>query len=155
MISKLKWVYVTTVVALSMGLIALLTGCPDNGVSATAEDGTNTIRVTGADAHNGAYFYYAVGAAGDDLSDPANWLGAAPTNPTITGGTVKCITEETGTNNIASFTGGESYDASGIIDADLSGALTSGDYFFGPETVVVDGDTTLELVYPTDFTFVP
>jgi hypothetical protein len=155
MISKSKWVYVTILIAILMGLLALLSGCPDNGVSATAEHGTIAVRVTGADAHNGAYFYYAVGAAGDDLSDPANWLGVAPTNPTITGGTVECITEETGTNNIVTFTGGESYDASGIIDADLSGDLTSNDYSFGPETIVVDGDTTLELVYPTDFTLVP
>lgn len=142
-------------VALSIGLLALLSGCPDNGVGATAEDGTITVRVTGADAHNGKYFYYAVGAAGDDLSDPANWLGVAPTSPTITGGTVECITVETGTGSSAIFTGGESYDAGGIIDVDVSGDSTGGDYLFGPETVVVDGITILELVYPTDFTLVP
>jgi len=143
------------VVALSIGLLALLSGCPDNRVGATAEDGTITVQVTDADAHNGQYFYYAVGAAGDDRSDPANWLGGTPTNPTITGGTVECIAEEIGTNNIVTFTGGECYDASGIIDVDLSGNSTSGDYSFRPETVVVDGDTLLELVYPTDFTLVP
>jgi hypothetical protein len=121
----------------------------------TSTDGTLTVRVTGADAHTGKYFYYAVGATGDDLSDPANWLGVAPTNFTITGGEVECITVQTGTDSILTFTGGESYDASGIIDVDLSGDSTSGDYFFGPETVVVDGVTILELVYPTDFTLVP
>lgn len=155
MISKSKRVYATTVVALSIGLLALLSGCPDNGVGATEEDGTITVRLTGADAHNGEHFYYAVGAAGDDLSDPANWLGVAPTAPTITGGTVECITVDFGTDDPATFTGGESYDASGMIDADLSGDLTSGDYTFGPETVVVDGDTILNLVYPTDFTLAP
>jgi hypothetical protein len=118
----------------------------------TSTDGTITVRVTGADAHNGSGFYYAVGAEGDDLSVPANWLGIAPTNPTIADGTVECITVVVGTNDPKTFTGGESYDVSGIIDVDDSGDLSLGDYIFGPDTVIVDGETTLELVYPTDFT---
>jgi hypothetical protein len=127
----------------------LVTGMP--------EDGTITVRVTGADAHNGAYFYYAVGASGDDLSDPADWLGVAPTDPTIAGGTVECITVDVGTYDPVTFTGGESYDAIGLIDADLDGDITQGiDYVTDPvRTVVVNGDTTLELVYPTEFVVVP
>jgi len=119
------------------------------------EDGTITVRVTGAYDHNDAYFYYAVGATGADLSDPSNWLGVAPTDPIIVGGTVECITVDVGTDDPATFTGGESYDVAGLIDVDLDSSPTSGDYIFGLETVVVDGDTTLRLVYPTDFTLVP
>jgi hypothetical protein len=51
--------------------------------------------------------------------------------------------------------GNKDYDASGILDVDNSGTPTSGDYLFGPTTVVVDGDTILDLVYPTDFTAMP
>ena len=119
------------------------------------EDGTITVRVTGAYDHNNAYFYYAVGTTEADLSDPSNWLGVAPTDPIIVSGTVECITVDVGTDDPATFTGGESYDVAGLIDVDLDSSPTSGDYIFGLETVVVNGDTVLELFYPADFTLVP
>ena len=67
-------------------LIGLLTGCPKE--AAAPSDGTITVKVTSADAQNGAFFYYAVGDAGADLSNPDNWIGVAPTSPTIASGTV-------------------------------------------------------------------
>ena len=67
-------------VALSFGLLGLLSGCPEEvvapGAPSPKEDGTITVRLTGADAHNGKGLFCAVGATGDDLNDPANWLGA-------------------------------------------------------------------------------
>jgi hypothetical protein len=153
MFFKSKWAY-AALLAVSVALLGLLTSCPKE--AAAASDGTITVRVTGADAYNGKYFYYAVGTAGSDLGNPANWIGVAPTSPTIAGGTVECLTEAYGGGGVpATFTGGESYDAAGMIDVDLSGTSTSGDYSFGPDTVLVDGDTMLGLVYPTDFAIVP
>jgi len=68
----------------------LLSGCPEEvvapGAPSPKEDGTITVRLTGADAHNGKGLFCAVGATGDDLNDPANWLGVSPTDPIIPGG---------------------------------------------------------------------
>ena len=89
-IYKSKWVYGITMVALSFGLLGLLSGCSEEvvapGAPSPKEDGTITVRLTGADAHNGKGLFCAVGATGDDLNDPANWLGVSPTDPIIAGG---------------------------------------------------------------------
>ena len=141
------------VLIISAVAVGLLVGCPKE--AAPPSDGTITVRVTAADTHNSAFFYYAVGNAGADLSNPDNWIGVAPTSPTIASGTVECVTVVYGgAGEEAIFAGGNSYDASGIIDVDLSGSMTSGDYSFA-DTVIVDGDTILSLVYPTDFVVVP
>lgn len=133
-----------------------VTWSTNGGGGGTPEDGTITVRVTGAGEHNGQYFYFAVGVVEADLQDPANWIGAAPQSPTIMDGTVECLTVIPGGDSPAIFTGGESYDVAGIIDVDLDGVPTSGvDYLFGPKTVTVDGHTTLELVYPADFSLYP
>jgi hypothetical protein len=151
--SKSKWLYVGIVALFSIGLLSLLSGCSQN--AASPENGTITLHVSGADAHNGAYFYFAIVAEGADVSNQANWLADSPTSPTIAGGTVDATAVEVGGNTPVIFTGGERYDASGILDVDNSGDPTSGDYLFGPKTIMVDGDTILELVYPTDFTVIP
>jgi hypothetical protein len=146
-----KGVPAIMLVAFSHGLLGLLAGCPQEP-SPSPEDGTLTVRVTGAAAQNGKAFHYAVGATGADLSNPANWIGNDPGSPpTIAGGTVECLTVFSSGGGTAIFSGGESYDVSGIIDVDDSGGLTSGDYLF-LETFTVGGDMTVELVYPTDFT---
>jgi len=121
----------------------------------TPTDGMLTVRLTGADDYDDAFFYYAVVAEGYDLTNPDYWLGVAPTNPTISGGTVECITTEFGTDTPAVFTGGESYDVGGLIDVDRDGYPTSGDYVFGPVPVFVNGDTLLEIPFPMNFSPVP
>lgn len=58
-----------------------------------------------------------------------------------------------GTDTSAVFTGGESYEVFEFIDVDENDISTIGDYMTDPiKTVVVDGDTILDLVYPKDFT---
>ena len=54
MITKSKWVYATMVVTLSIGVFGLLSGCPDNGVGATPEDGTITISAENGDSADAA-----------------------------------------------------------------------------------------------------
>jgi hypothetical protein len=152
MIIKSKWVYATMVVALSIGLFGLLTGCPDNGVGATAEDGTITLRVINAGAHNTAPVFCAIGAKGADLDDPANWLGEGD-EPIITLGVAETLFYEIADTSPVTFTGGESYDIGVLIDANKDDIYTSVlDYVLSSvRTVVVDGDMVVEVDYLTDF----
>jgi hypothetical protein len=139
----------------SIWLLVLLTGCPTEG--ATGEDGTVSLRVTGADAHDGVALYTAIGAKGADLNNQANWLGDG-NGPTITGGIAETLYYDVATvTTPVIFTGGESYDMGGMIDADNSGDYTSGvDYVISSaRTVVVDGDMLEVVVYPADFVLAP
>lgn len=153
MVSKRGLLYSIIVFVLSIWMLVFLAGCTDG---ATADDGTITLRVTNADAHNGVDVYCACVASGDDMNDPANYLGDG-NGPTITGGIAETLFYDVATvTTPVVFTGGESYDIGGIIDADGSADYTGGDYFIDPlKTVVVDGDMIVEVVYPTDFTQAP
>jgi hypothetical protein len=55
------------------------------------------------------------------------------------------------------FTGGESYDISVLLDVDGDDSYTSAvDYILSAlHTVVVDGNMTVDLVYPGDFAIAP
>jgi len=121
------------------------------------ESGTITIRITGAADHNGKPVFWAVVAPGDSILDPANHL-AVGHEPKIVGGEVDVVMydPDNATTPII-FTGGNSYDTGGIIDANEDDVYTSGqDYLVNPiRTIVVDGDMILELVYPTDFMLAP
>jgi hypothetical protein len=142
-------------IAFAIGLIVLWTGCPTNGV--TAEDGTITIRITGAAVHNGKPVFLAVVAPGGNILNMDDHLGVS-IEPLIAGGTVDAVMydPDTGTTTV-NFTGGNSYNAGGIIDADTNDIYSPGvDWFVNPiRTIVVDGDMLLELVYPTDFILAP
>ena len=157
MISKSKWVYRITVITLSIGLLGLLTGCPEEAAPPSLEDGTITVRVTGAGDHDGKQTFFAVVAAGDDLLDSNNHI-AENTENVITGGSLEVIMLDPldPTETVPEiFTGGESYDVGGIIDVDDDDDITSGVDYLTSRTVVVDGDMIVEFVYPTDFTLVP
>ncbi len=153
MIFKSKWLNVLMLAALSFGLLALLSSCPENGVGPTAEDGTITVRVTGAGDHNGKAFFCVAGAAGVDLNDPSNFLGETA-GDVIASGTVESTINDLATKTTpVIFTGGESYDLGGFIDVDGSDLPTNGDYIIDVvKTVVVDGNMVVEFVYPDDFT---
>jgi len=126
-------------------------------VTGMPESGTITIRITGAADHNGKPVFWAVVAPGDSILDPANHL-AVGHEPKIVGGEVDVVMydPDNATTPII-FTGGNSYDTGGIIDANEDDVYTSGqDYLVNPiRTIVVDGDMILELVYPTDFMLAP
>jgi hypothetical protein len=127
----------------------------------SAEDGTITLRITGADEHIGVGFMGTVVAAGGDFYNPDDWL-ADIVGEIVTGtGEAAAIPlgadpDSTPPPTPVTFTGGESYDVAGFIDANDDGEYNSGDYGTAAiQTVVVDGDTIAELVYPTDFFEVP
>ncbi|UCF98850.1 MAG: hypothetical protein JSV89_04755 [Spirochaetaceae bacterium] len=84
------------------------------------------------------------------------FTGYTPSNLTISGGIVEFITILNGTNTTAYFTSGVSYNVSAMIDVDgYHDPSCNIDYLYGPEPVVVNGDTVFELELPTDFYLVP
>ncbi len=149
MVSKSRCVYVVTLVALSIGMLGLLTGCPDE--AASLEDGTITIRLIDAEDHNGKEFYCAVVVAGDETLDIDNALGLVE-GPAIAGGTYESIVFDVATSSIpVVFTGGE-YGVAGYIDVDNDDDITPDDWLTDPiKTIEVDGSIIVELVYPADF----
>ncbi|MCK5154407.1 MAG: hypothetical protein KAQ93_08625, partial [Spirochaetales bacterium] len=136
MVSKLKFISVVTLVTLSICLSGLFTGCPED--PAVLTDGTITIRMIDAEAHNGLDFVTAVAAEGDIYGDH---LGSNA--DTITGGICESLIYDDDTHTtIVVFTGGVSYDTGGFIDIGSNGGPTSGeDWITDPiKTIVVDGN---------------
>jgi hypothetical protein len=149
MVSKSKWLYVVMLAALSFGLLALLSGCPDNGVGGPAEDGIITVEITGAGTQDGEDFISAVLAAGaNPYYDDAIGLNTT----VIVSGTAQGVALDLDNwPTPFTFTGGTMYDVYGLIDLDGSGNPTVGDYLSQELGAEVDGDMVFVFFYPTDF----
>ena len=138
MVRRLRWVYGIMLIILTIGLFA--------------EDGTITMRVTGAGDHDGKRFYCAVFAEGNQLGRDDRPISNGYVSTLVS----DVVPTPQGYSHPVVFTGGESYDASGLIDVDLNDLRSSGDYETDPlKSVIVEGDTVVDLVYPTDFIVVP
>jgi hypothetical protein len=134
-------------------LLVLLAGCPEE--ADPAADGTITVNITGADIHNTKNVFLSAFNEGGPYV-PGNEL--ATSAPVIAGGAVSSTLEEPAANAYAFiFTGGESYDLSVLLDVDGDDSYTSAvDYILSAvRTVVVDGNMTVDLVYPEDFSIAP
>ncbi len=138
-------------VVLSAALLGLFVAC-----TAAPANGTITVLLTGAGVHDGQQLISAVAAHGADMSNPANILANSEggAGQVIAAGTVTELMVDTSVfpAETVIFPGGNSYDIGAMIDVDGSLTQNSGDYVSLPlKTVVVDGNMTVEFVYPTDF----
>jgi hypothetical protein len=118
----------------------------------TLEDGTITVRVTGADAHDGENFLPAVFTAGADIlnDDPIGYNLAEIASGMAQG----VILDPDNLPTPLTFAGGTAYDVVGLIDLDGNTYASTGDYFSYELGVIVDGNTIMEFVYPTDFVLI-
>jgi hypothetical protein len=120
------------------------------------QDGTITVHLTGAAAHNGKQFLCGVVITGDSLNNPANFVATSSgdLDQTIDDGEVEEIMVDTqvAPTEPKIFTGGVSYDAGGLIDVDGNLVPSAGDYMTTTvKSVVVDGNKTIDFTYPDDF----
>jgi hypothetical protein len=134
-------------------LLVVLAGCPEE--ADPAADGIITVNITGADVHNTKNVFLSAFNEGGPYV-PGNDL--ANNTTTIAGGAASVTLKEPVANAYPfMFTGGNSYDLSVLVDVDGDDSYTSSvDYILNPlYTVVVDGNMTVDLVYPGDFTIAP
>jgi hypothetical protein len=121
-------------------------GTDQNGDDATSSDGTLTISVTGADAHDGATLLAGVFAHGVAPESGAEPL-AYSDSEVIAGGSASAVLYEdgSGTSQAWQGTGGETYDAYVFIDVDDDGEPSYGDYAHNsqPLTYIQDGDHSI------------
>jgi hypothetical protein len=91
------------------------------------------------------------------LIESDNHLGTEPEGTTFVGGIAEFVVIEfdTPANMEMVFTGGETYDLAVVIDYDGDDEYSSGIDYMTFQSVLVDGNTTLELVYPIDFFLAP
>lgn len=150
MLLRARWTRGLWLVILVSGLLALPSGCKSEG----DEDGTISIRLSGAGAHDGLPFYWGVFSEGADIMlDPP----IAGTNDPliIAGGAAQGVAVDI-TDAPVTFEGSTSYDVGALIDVDSDDIPSSGDYMTDPlKRVKVDGDMVVDLVYPTDFVLIP
>jgi hypothetical protein len=137
MVSKLLWLSGIALVILSIVFIVLLTGCPDNGVGPSDEDGTITVSLTGAGDHNSRGFMFGIFNQSVTNVFSATSLGGSDVI-SIVDGTAEDVArdEDTYTDPVV-FSGGMSYVVGALIDADGDDVPSPGDFISDPLKGVV------------------
>ena len=138
-----------TVITIVPGMIGVID--VDNEDGSGPMDGTITVRLEGADEHDGKVFVYAVFEQGADFwaGDPSlAWGVFEIADGGGEGGTVDGSMPDP--QPVVVFSGGETYDLFGVIHA--SDFPAPGNWITAsPIPVYVDGDVTVTVVYPDDF----
>lgn len=122
-------------------------GGPTSDFTQIAGSGTITLRILGASsAHNGEVLLYgASGAYFGQVERPGDVTTVTSDDMSLT------IPDPTSGDFV--FTGGDAVGFVGCtIDVDASYTPSDGDYFAGLSDVTINGDQTIELTYPGDFT---
>ncbi|MBL7007350.1 MAG: hypothetical protein ISR78_09745 [Spirochaetia bacterium] len=142
---------VISVVFLCILVLVFSAGCDQFG----SKNGTITLVLTGADEHDGMYFYYRLSNC-SSIEDPCDDSAVYCGSEIITEGRVEIvITDSSGSSEMPKeFEADECFNISGFIDADSSGGEPVGgvDYVLkSAYSDTVNGDMIAALSYPDNF----
>jgi hypothetical protein len=149
--------HLSTVFLFIVLLIIFLSGCPSDGggVGVNLASGTVTVHISGAAEQNGTEVFIAMVYPGDDPAIYEDQIAGATSGlHYIVDGEYVMIMRWHESETIAVFDGGQ-YELGLLLDVNTaggSGIANSGDYYLVDYVFTVDGNITIELSYPTDFT---
>ena len=157
---KRKFTFIWSMLTLLVAtfLVILSSGCPSgNNSDSSLSPGNVTIHITDASDQNGTEVFVGIANQGEDPAIYDNQIGGPPLgDQLIVNGEYEVVVREHESETIAVYDGGQ-YELGVLLDVVIpveTGTVDSGDYTVF-ETFTVDGNTVIDLSYPSDFDLVP